>query len=209
MTSIAIAGAGIIGRTLGGRLLAAGEDVVFGVRDVAGASAAAIAEALPGARIAPLAEAIAGAEVVVVAIPGEQAPAFAEANAAAIGDRVVLDASNDTSAGPSGRLHHVEDWARLAPDARVFRAFSSAGWEVFATPDFGGVTADLLYCGAGDEGAREVAEGVIAAVGLRPVYIGGPETADTLDGLTRLWFALVFGQGRGRHLGFRVLEDAS
>jgi 8-hydroxy-5-deazaflavin:NADPH oxidoreductase len=203
---VAIVGSGIIGRTLGGRLAAAGEDVVFGLRDVAGASAAALAEALPGAATAPLAAAIGSAEAVVLAVPGDQVPAFAEANADAIGERVVVDATNDTSRGPGGPFHHMDDWARLAPRARVFRAFSTMGWEVFAEPVLGGARADLFYCGPSDPAASAVAERLIAAVGLRPVRVGGPDAAEVVDGVARLWFALALGQGRGRHLGFALLE---
>ena len=44
-------------------------------------------------------------------------------------------------------------------------------------------------------------------VGLRPIYVGGPEQVDTVDAITSLWFALVFGQKRPRHLAFKLLSD--
>jgi len=44
----------------------------------------------------------------------------------------------------------------------------------------------------------------IAVVGLRPPYLGdGPQ--EVLDGLLRVWFALVVGQSRTRRLALRVL----
>jgi hypothetical protein len=39
------------------------------------------------------------------------------------------------------------------------------------------------------------------------VAVGGIDDADLLDGVFRLWFALAVGQGRGRHLALKVLED--
>jgi hypothetical protein len=41
----------------------------------------------------------------------------------------------------------------------------------------------------------------------RRLYLG-PDQQDTLDGVMRLWFTLAVGQGRGRHLAFKVLDDA-
>jgi hypothetical protein len=33
------------------------------------------------------------------------------------------------------------------------------------------------------------------------------DTAAALDGMTRLWFALVFGQGYGRRIAFKLLTE--
>jgi hypothetical protein len=100
-------------------------------------------------------------------------------------------------------MHHVAEWTCDAPDAAVFRAFNTMGWENFAEPSFDGIAADLFYCGPA---ARlEEVEHVIRAVGLNPVRIGDIDTADVLDGLTRLWFTLAFAGGRGRRLAFRLL----
>jgi hypothetical protein len=39
------------------------------------------------------------------------------------------------------------------------------------------------------------------------VWVGGSEQADLVDGLLKLWFQLVAGQGMGRHLAFKLLRD--
>lgn len=46
---------------------------------------------------------------------------------------------------------------------------------------------------------------LISDVGLRPVYLGGAEQMGLLDSIASLWFALAFGQKKGRHLAFKVL----
>jgi predicted dinucleotide-binding enzyme len=46
---------------------------------------------------------------------------------------------------------------------------------------------------------------LIRDVGLRPVRAGGLEAADVVDGVTRLWFALAFSGGWGRHHGLRIV----
>jgi predicted dinucleotide-binding enzyme len=200
-STIAIVGAGNVGRALAGRLVAAGLEVVLGVRDVGRATV------VTGAGLAQIDAALDVADVVIVALPGAAVPGFIAEHAEALDGTLVIDASNDVAAMREGHpTHHLAAWAVSAPGASVFRAFNTIGWEVMAEPIVGGVQADLLYCGP--EGPpRERAEAVIEAVGFRPVRVGGPDDADLLDGVFRLWFALAVGQGRGRHLALKVLED--
>jgi 8-hydroxy-5-deazaflavin:NADPH oxidoreductase len=47
---------------------------------------------------------------------------------------------------------------------------------------------------------------LIADIGLGPVYLGGVEQVGVVDSLLGLWFALAVGQGKGRHLAFKVLK---
>ena len=103
-------------------------------------------------------------------------------------------------------LHHLADWQRLAPDTVVARAFCTLGWENFADPDYGGVAR--RFCGAAPTArtARQ-SPGLIAGMGLDPVRIGGLEAADVLDGATRLWFQLAFGQGMGRRTAYHLLSQ--
>ena len=201
-TRIAVVGAGIIGKTLTRRLTLAGVTVQIGVREPASTAARALRAELPDAAVAPIGSAIEASDVVVVAIPGASLEAFVVKHAAAIGSRVVLDATNHLG---GETLHGLTHWQRHAPDARVVRAFCSSGWETFADPSFHGVQADLFYCGPDGE-AQTVAERVITAVGLRPVRLGGEESADLLDGIAKLWFQLAFREGRGRDIAFKLLE---
>jgi 8-hydroxy-5-deazaflavin:NADPH oxidoreductase len=74
-----------------------------------------------------------------------------------------------------------------------------------AQPARAGARADLLFAGPEGE-ARSVVEGLIADVGLRPVYVGGPEVVPLIDALGGLWGALAFGRGMGRRLFFKVVS---
>lgn len=195
---IGIVGAGSIGATLAARMAAAGHEVVVGVRDPSRAP-----DDLQGARSAGVAEAIDHGEVVIVAIPGANLAAFVSEWAGAIGSRIVVDATNNVAGG--GPLHGMAQWADRAPDTPVFRAFCTAGWETFADPSYGGLQADVFYCGP-DGKPAEAVEGLIADIGLRPVRVGDAGAADVIDGVTRLWFTLAFQQGRGRGITLKVLE---
>jgi hypothetical protein len=50
-------------------------------------------------------------------------------------------------------------------------------------------------------------ERLIADVGLRPVWVGGPDEVEVVDGVLRLWFALVMKRQLGRRLAFKMIQD--
>jgi len=184
---IAVVGRGNIGSTLGRKWAAAGHEVVYGVRSPAGTDTASVAEAA------------AGAEVVVLAVPGAAARDVIASLGDALAGKVVIDATNDVGGG--GKLHALDE---LAAGAHPVRAFNTLGWESFADPVVGGVRADLLF--AAEEGEpREVAERLIRDVGLEPVWVGGVDAFDVVDGVTRLWLTLALRRGLGRRLAFKVL----
>jgi len=72
-----------------------------------------------------------------------------------------------------------------------------------------GVPADLPFCGPGGSAASAgdlgTVEKLISDVGLSPLWIGGLDAADTLDGVLRLWYALAVDRNLGRRLAFRAL----
>lgn len=187
---IAVIGAGKIGRTLGGKWTAAGHDVVYGVREPGESGTAMVADA------------VASAEVVVLAVPGAAAKDLVASLGSDLAGKVVVDATNDVQG--SGKLHALDE---LADGAHPVRAFNTLGWENFADPIVGGVTADLLY--AAEEGvARDTAETLIRDVGLEPVWVGGIDAFDIVDSVTRLWFALALQRKLGRRLAFKVLRES-
>jgi len=187
---IAVVGPGNIGRTLGEKWAAAGHEVVYGVRR----------PGEPGT--ATVEDAVADAEVVVLAVPGAAAKEVITSLGQGLGGKVVVDATNDVQG--SGKLHALDE---LADGAHPVRAFNTLGWENFADPAFGDVTADLLY--AAEEGrAKDTAETLIRDVGLEPVWVGGIDAFDVVDSVTRLWFTLALQRGFGRRLAFKVLRDA-
>jgi predicted dinucleotide-binding enzyme len=198
--SVAVIGTGMVGTAVGRGLAEAGKTVAFGSRSPGKAVEIADGTAV---RVTGIRDAITGADVVVVAVPGGAVADFARQHGAALDGKLVVDATNDVGGG--GPAHGAGAFSEHAPGARYARAFNSLGWENFAEPDFHGVRADLFFSsGPGD---RAAVEEIIAAVGLRPIYLG-PDQQDMLDGVMRLWFTLAIGQGRGRHLAFKVLDDA-
>jgi 8-hydroxy-5-deazaflavin:NADPH oxidoreductase len=142
------------------------------------------------------------AEVVLLAVPAPAAKEVLASLGSDLAGKVVVDATNDVQG--SGKLHALDE---LADGAHPVRAFNTLGWENFADPVVGGVTADLVY--AAEEGvARYTAERLIRDVGLEPVWVGGVDAFDVVDSVTRLWFTLAFQRKLGRRLAFKVLRDS-
>lgn len=199
--NIAILGTGNIGSTLGKKWAVAGHAITYGVRNPADPKyQTVLAETGEQATLATLAEAAAAAEVVLLAIPGGAVDEFTAAHGDALAGKIILDATNRVG---QAEINNFAAISAAAPDAKLYRAFSTLGWENFETPKLGGQPVDLFYCG--DDSARATVEALITDLGLRPVYVGGRDQVGVIDGLTRLWFALAFGQGRGRRLAFKMV----
>lgn len=196
---IAVIGAGNVGGTLGKKWAAAGHTVRFGVRNPADPKFAALR---PDAAVLPVAESLLDAEAVVLTLPAAAVADFVAEHSGMLAGKIVVDAANNVR-GPV--MNNMALLQEQAPAALLVRAFSTLGWENFAEPQIGGDTADLFYCG--HAAARPAADTLIAAIGLRPVCLGDVDAAGIVDGLTRAWFALAFGQGRGRRIAFKLLSE--
>ena len=202
MTEVAVIGAGNIGGTLARKWAGAGHHVTFGARDPQKSTLTGLADEI-GARATTIGEAIRANEAVLFAIPGAAMAETVPAVAADLDGKIVIDATNNVRGEV---MHSAAAIAEAAPSASYFRAFNSLGWELFEEPTVGGTQADLFYCGPEGE-PRATVERLVADVGLRPVWVGGPEEVETVDGVLRLWFTLVVKRGLGRRLAFKMIRD--
>jgi predicted dinucleotide-binding enzyme len=188
---IAVIGTGNIGGSLGTKWRAAGYEVVYGSRTGSGTGPG-------GAPVLAVSDALDGADVVVLAVPGQAVADVVGAQSAALAGKIVIDAVNRMG---QPELNSRALIAGAAPDVRYVRAFNSLGWENFANPVPG---ANLFF--AADPNARSVAEELIAAVGLDPVFLGDPGAAGLVDALTPVWMALVQQHGGNRRIALRVVQ---
>jgi predicted dinucleotide-binding enzyme len=188
---IAVIGKGNIGGSLGSKWRAAGHDVVYGARDASGSGPG-------GAQVLGIGDALKDADVVLLAVPGQAVADVVAEQGAALAGKIVIDAVNRIGAPEFDSRALIAGAAR---SARYVRAFNTLGWENFASPLPG---TDLFF--AADPEARPVAEELIAAVGLAPAFVGGPEATGTVDALLPLWFALVKQNGGDRRLALRMVR---
>jgi hypothetical protein len=197
--NITIIGAGNIGSTLGKKWAQAGHKITFGVRNPADPKHAGLS--IIG-QVVALSKSFTQAEVVLLAMPGSAVAEFATQYGTSLAGKIVFDATNKPGAPV---MNDLEALKTHAPQAHLVRAFNTLGGENFANPQLGGMQIDLFYCGHAP--SRTTTDQLIADIGLRPVYLGDLNAVDLVDGLTRLWFALAFGQGKGRRIAFKLLEE--
>jgi predicted dinucleotide-binding enzyme len=202
--NIAVLGAGNIGGTIGRKWAQAGHQVTFGVNDPNGKNAQELRSELgDSVKIGTLADVLSGnPDVVLLALPGTAVESTIAQYASQLDGRIIIDAANRMGAPTMNSFSALQ---QHTPQARIYRAFNIYGYENFANPEFNGVQADLFFCGTPGD-SRAIVEQLIREVGLRPMYLGGVEQVGRVDSITGVWFALALGQGKGRHLAFKVLE---
>lgn len=188
---IGVIGAGRIGKSVGAAWINAGHDVIFGVRNPDSASE------LP-AQVGTIADAISHADAIFFAIPGR---VMLETVAdLPLDGKLIIDATNG---GDTPEKTMIQALADLFPNASVYKAFNTLGFENFQNPNFGDKRADLLFVGSEDK--QDTMAQLIDDAGLNPLYVGGLDKMNILDAGMRFWFALS-GQF-GRHVAFNVLTD--
>jgi 8-hydroxy-5-deazaflavin:NADPH oxidoreductase len=186
---VAVIGSGSVGSALAQGASAAGHEVQVGSRR-------------PEAGVA-IGEAVQWADVTIVAVPGGAIADFAASIADRLAGQVIIDASNNVGGG--GPISGVETIRSVAPDAHVYRAFNSVGWENMTVDDYDGVRPDMFFAGPDDQ-TRTNVEQLIGDLGPRPVYVGAtPQAYGAVDSLAGLWFALAFDRGHGRRIAFKLL----
>lgn len=131
----------------------------------------------------------ASADVVVLALPAA-AVSEAIANPDLLDGKIVVDATNNVSGGPSGL-----EIAALMPEARYVKSFNTV-FSTFMHDTPPGPGAACLYCGD-DPSAKDIVAKLIEEIGLEPVDVGGSEATPWIEGYFRVILALGYGQGRG------------
>jgi predicted dinucleotide-binding enzyme len=200
---IAILGAGNIGGTLGGKWLAAGHEIQFGVRDATSQKTLSALEQAKGAKAVRVDESIAFAEVVLFSIPWATVPEVASANADKLEGKIILDATNNFM-GPV--INNLSALKNAAPNARIYRAFNSLGWEVFAQPILNGQQADMFYSGADGETRAQVHQ-LIKEIGVNPIWVGDNDRIQIVDDMGALWVTMVFQRGWSRKFAFKTISE--
>jgi predicted dinucleotide-binding enzyme len=187
---VAVIGAGRVGGTIGGRWEAAGHEVVYGLRDPS---------KVPGAK--SISAALGSAGTVLLAIPGNAVAQLVREHARELDGKLVIDATNNFG---GASMNSWPEISAVLPKAKLYRAFNSYGFDVFTEPLIGGERPDLFYAGPEGESQKDL-ERLIADAGLGPVWVGGADAVDVVDGVLRLWFTLA--RHRGRRIAFRLIAD--
>jgi 8-hydroxy-5-deazaflavin:NADPH oxidoreductase len=204
---IGVLGTGIVGKTIGGKLVELGHEVRIGSRSAGGDAATEwVAEAGDGASEGTFADAAAFGEVVFNCTPGmHAAEALGAAGAENLAGKTVVDVSNalDFSGGRPPTLGIVnttsvgEELQKAFPDARIVKSLNTMNAGIMVDP--GAVPGDhvVFVCGD-DEGAKDEARALLGEFGWpaeRIVDVGGIIGARGTEMWLPLWLELMGSLG--------------
>jgi 8-hydroxy-5-deazaflavin:NADPH oxidoreductase len=202
---IGILGTGAVATKLAG-LLAAQHHVVMGSRTPAAPEGMEI-------RKLALADAVTDCDIVIVAVPFIAAREMLPMLAAAIGDAIVIDATNPLNddwsplqLGPENSAG--EEIARLLPQARVVKALNTIFADIM-TPagiDRAGSRATAFIAGD-DSAATATVSSVLGNAGFAPLATGPLKNARYLEAMAHLNIAIAVGQSGGTDAAFLYDRD--
>jgi hypothetical protein len=176
--TVGIIGAGTAGQQIARYLLGSGHGVILSNSKGPETLSDLIAELGPAARAATAKEA-AAADIVVLAVPWSTVESVLAAVPAWDG-RILIDATNAIRAynPPVIELYDFDDETssevveRLAPGARVVKAFNTRSYPLPAVPaDAPGEKNVFFYCGD-DADAKDQVRGILDGIGLAPLDLG-------------------------------------
>jgi predicted dinucleotide-binding enzyme len=204
--NIVIVGAGNVGRALAGGWRNAGHSVALAVRDPAAEKAGALKQ--QGFSIVASNGAATAGDIVVLAVPW---PALANAvkQLGPLAGKVVIDAINPLTPDFSLAIGHNdsagETVARLAPGARVVKAFNTTGANNMADGHYS--MGKLMMPVAGDDAAAKATVMSLATdLGFEPIDVGPLAMSRHLEPMAMVWIKLAIVQKLGRNFGFALLR---
>jgi len=209
--TIAFIGYGQVGAPLADHLQRAGHYVVLAAANPSSDSVRQATARNAALRVAAPDVAVREAAVVFLATPFQANAAALTAVADWLPGKVLVDCTNPVGPGLTHGLQSVESGAqqvqRLAPGARVVKAFSIYGFENFEDHSFPGAKATpaMFFCGD-DASAKATVATLIADLGWEPFDVGGLVQALHLEHMTLLWVRMVRAGGASPHLVWAALR---
>ena len=213
---IAILGTGVVGQTIGKRLVELGHRVAMGSRSATNEKAVKwAAEAGRGATHATFADAAADAEMVFNCTGGNVSlAALSEAGAKNLSGKTLVDVSNplDFSRGmpPSLTVCNTDSLAeqiqRAFPDARVVKTLNTMNAAVMVNPGLVPGDHDVFLSG-NDASAKAAVAELLRSFGWRIVIdLGDITTARGTEMVLPIWLRLM-GTLKTPHFNFHIARS--
>jgi predicted dinucleotide-binding enzyme len=190
MSSISFIGLGGMAHAIAARAVAGGNSIELIGRDPAKAKGLA-AELGTGATAGTFGTVPVG-DIVVLAVPYTSAVPVVARYGDALADKIIIDISNTFNADATGLVtpdgtSGAQEIAKAAPaSAHVVKAFNTVFGHVLIQER----RLDVLFAGD-DAGAKANVSVFIESLGLRPLDVGGLETARWLEGVGPLLMGLA------------------
>jgi 8-hydroxy-5-deazaflavin:NADPH oxidoreductase len=219
---IGILGTGMVGKTLGTKLVSLGHEVKMGSREAKSAEGAEWVKAAgKGASQGTFADAARFGEMVFVCLRGDVALPVVKGVAASLAGgelkgKVFVDVSNplDMSQGgpPFPSLPDLinttslgEEVQKALPDASVVKALNTVNCDVMVNPGIVNGESDLFVCGNDAQAKRKVND-VLHTFGWKSIIdLGDITNARGTESLMPIWMRL-WGVFRTPHFNFKMVK---
>jgi len=213
---IGIVGCGIVGQVLGTGFLNEGHEVMLGSRDKSKKELAQWQGKNPAGKIGTFKEAAEFGELLVLAIAGHVAnEAIEMAGKNNFNNKVVIDATNPIAAAAppeNGVLKFfttledslMERIQKQLPDAKIVKAFNSAGNAFMYKPGFPEGKPTMFICG-NDDPAKKTVTAILTSFGWETEDMGKMEAARAIEPLCILWCIPGFLRNQWTH-AFKLLK---
>ena len=203
---VAIIGVGNVGGALARACATLGHEVVVSARHPE--NAAKLAADVGGRAATSNLDAVQGADMVVLAVYSTSVASVLDEIGGELDGTIVVDPTNPMTDdyaelfGASGSL--ADAIQLLAPAARVVKAFNTVFASRIADPVVDGIPLDGFYAGD-DEAAKTAVAELLAAIGFRPLDVGGLPAARVLELMAALHIGLNLRNGWPWRSGWKLL----
>lgn len=208
---LAVIGSGNIGKSIGLWASKKNYEVIFSAKNEQHAQEAA-KEAGNNARAADVPKAVEMADVILLAVPYDAVKEVIAEIKPQLKGKVLIDATNALTEDFSGlklgfTTSAAEEIAKLAPEAKVVKAFNTVFASVYASqnPTIKGNPISVFYAGDDPDAKTKVAD-LIQAMGFDAVDAGPLKSARNLEPLALLNIGLGYGMGHGTSVGFSYVR---
>ena len=208
---LAVIGSGKIGKSIGTWASRLGYEVIFSAKNTEHAKDAALA-AGNNAKFAETKEAVKQAELVLLAVPYRASKEVLTNLGSLLNGKVLIDATNPLNADYSGlavgfTTSAAEEIAKLAPGAKVVKAFNTIFASVYASqnPQIKGNKISVFYASDDEDAKKKVAD-LINGMGFDAVDAGPLKAARNIEPMAMLNIGLGYNMGHGTSIGFSFIR---
>ena len=190
---VGIIGKGHVGNSIGSGLTRAGYEVKFGHRDPK----------------EPVAEAAKWGEVIILAVPHENADDARAAIKPFADGKIVIDVMNaigeNSELAISCTTSSAEETQKKLPKAKVVKAFNTVFASSQSTGKIGGEQLTAFMAG-NDEKAKQTVAQLTHDIGFDPVDCGPLKAARYLEAMAILIINLGYTYGMGNKIGYKLVK---